>query len=138
MPYGNGSEEEIRQRQQAARKHGVYAFRDNGEDALEPTGRTRLAELREQVQSREGVVDLMQQKAADSVLLFELLQSHVAKEAKAGVPLDEIKALKSLPAFLNSMQRALTSLIALMPDTRNTVDTITVLESLNEHRKNTS
>jgi hypothetical protein len=112
----------IEQRQSAAKTHGAYAFQARGEASLEPTGRTRLAELREQVQSREGVMDIMQQKAADSVLLFELVQSFVASEAKAGVPLDEIKALKALPAFLNTMQRALVSLISLMPDNTDVID----------------
>jgi hypothetical protein len=124
MPYGNGSEEEIEQRRNAAKKHGAYAFRDRGEQALEPTGRTRLAELREQVQDHDGLLSLMQEKAADSVLLFELLQSYVAEEVKNGAPLGEIAALNKLPAFFNSMQRALTGLIALMPASKDEAMTL--------------
>jgi hypothetical protein len=122
MPYGKLSDAEIEQRRQAGyskKTHGAYAFQDRGEAALEPTGRTRLMELREHVRSRDGVLDLLQQKAADSVLIFELVQSYVAEEVREGKPLDEIKALKALPAFMNSMQRALTSLISLMPDDKD-------------------
>jgi hypothetical protein len=121
----------IEQREQAARKHGAYAYQARGEAALEPTGRTRLVELREQVQSREGVIDIMRQKAADSVLLFELVQSFVAGEVKAGTQLDEIKALKSLPAFMNTMQRALASLLDVMPDDTDRGDITTILQGIN-------
>lgn len=109
----------IEQRRQAGRnskRHGADAFRMRGESALEPSGRTRLAELREQVQHRAGALALFQEKAADSVLLFELVQSYVADEVRAGKPLGEIPALTRLPAFMNSMQRALNILIGLMPD----------------------
>ncbi len=119
MPYsksGEGSEAEIKQRQQAPVKHGAYAFRDRGEQALEPSGRTRLAELREKVQDRQGVLNLLEEKAADAVLLFEIVQSYVAGEVKQGVPLGNIPAIKVLPAFFNSMERALLALNSLMPD----------------------
>jgi hypothetical protein len=95
--------------------HGAYAFRDHGEQALEPAGRTRLAELREVVQDRQGLLSVMQEKCADGILLFELVQSYVASEVKKGVPLAEIDAMKSLPAFYNSMQRAMATLMSLMP-----------------------
>jgi hypothetical protein len=105
-----------------ALKHGADAYKAHGEKALDQSGRTRLVELREQVGSREGVLSVMQQKAADAVLLFELVQSYVAGEVKAGIPLGEIPALARLPAFMNSMQRALTTLISLMPKDDDTID----------------
>jgi hypothetical protein len=112
-----------------ALKHGADAYKAHGEKALDHSGRTRLAELREQVESREGVISLMQQKAADSILLFELVQSYVAGEVKAGIPLGEIPALGRLPAFMNSMQRALTTLISLMPREDETIDVNELLRS---------
>jgi hypothetical protein len=131
---------QIEQRRQAGSKskvHGTYAFRDNGEKALEPSGRTRLMELREQVQTREGLLDIMQQKAADSVLLFELLQSHVAGEVKAGKPLNEIPALNKLPAFMNSMQRALSSLVSLMPDDKGLLNlSDAIIKAVNNEQTN--
>jgi hypothetical protein len=110
------SDAQLEQRQTAPLKHGAYSFRDRGAQALKPEGRTRLMELRDQVQDREGVLTIMQEKAADSVLLFELVQSYVAREVKAGTDLTEIPGLKMLPAFFNSMQRALTTLLANIPN----------------------
>jgi hypothetical protein len=103
-------------------KHGADAYMAHGEKALNPSGRTRLMELREQVENRDGVLALMQQKAADTVLLFELVQGYVAGEVKEGIPLGEIPALGRLPAFMNSMQRALTTLISLMPKEDEAID----------------
>jgi hypothetical protein len=103
-------------------KHGADAYKAHGEKALDHSGRTRLMELREQVENREGVLSLMQQKAADAVLLFELVQGYVAGEVKAGTPLGDIPALARLPAFMNSMQRALTTLITLMPKEDERID----------------
>jgi hypothetical protein len=117
-------------------KHGAYAFRDHGEQALEPSGRTRLAELREIVQDKQGLLELMQEKAADSVLLFEIVQSYVAREVKNGVPLAEIPALKTLPAFANTMQRSLANLWAIMPgDGAGTkAELIHIQEVVNAHK----
>ena len=117
----------LEQRQQAAVKHGVFAFRDRGERALDTTNRTRLAELREMVQERPGVLTIMQEKAADMVLIFEIVQSHVAAEIKSGKPLDTIPILAKLPAFANSMQRALTTLISFMPKDQGVMDITTML-----------
>jgi hypothetical protein len=116
MPYGKGSEAEIEQRQRAAKKHGAYALKERGENSLEPSGRTRLIELREIVQEREGIMSVLKEKAADGVLLFELVQSYVASEVKKGIPITEIPAVKYLPAYFNSMERALKDLICLMPE----------------------
>jgi hypothetical protein len=139
MPFGNGSKEEVEQRQQAALKHGAYAFRDRGEQALEPGGRTRLAELREQVQDRQGVIELAQEKCADSVLLFEIVQSYVAGEVKKGTPLVDIPALKVLPAFMNSMQRALATLLATMPkdSAPASAELERIQKVIDDHDKNT-
>jgi hypothetical protein len=106
----------IEQRQQAAKTHGAYSFERRGEIALEPAGRTRLMELREACQDRKGVLALLQEKAADSVLLFELVNSFVAGEVKRGKTLGEIAALNRLPQFANSMQRALSLLLDVLGD----------------------
>jgi hypothetical protein len=109
------TEAELEQRRNAARKHGVYAVREKGEAALDEQGRSYLAELREHVQDREGVLGLLQERAATAVLLADLLTSYVIEEHKAGVPLEEIKSFNVLPAFQNSAQRALKSLYEAMP-----------------------
>jgi hypothetical protein len=96
-------------------KHGAYSFLAQGEQALEPVGRTRLAELREQVQDRAGLLSIMSEKCADIVLIFEIVQSYVASEIKRGVPLSEVPVLARLPQFANSMERALANLWSIMP-----------------------
>ena len=131
------SEAELKQRSEAAMKnttHGAYAFRDRGEAALEASGRTRLSELREIVKEREGLIQIMAEKTADSILLFEIVQSYVAGEVKAGKPLSEIPVLKSLPAFMNSMQRALSALISLMPRDGDLLDADVVLRAVKDGR----
>ncbi len=99
-----------------SKKHGAYSFQARGEAALEPSGRTRLAELREVLQDKQGVLSIMVEKAADGVLLFELIQSYVGECVNAGKALDDIPAVKTLPAFYNSMHRSLLTLHNIMPD----------------------
>src|SRR4030042_3187348 len=103
-------------------KHGAYSFRDQGEKALEPAGRSRLVELREIVQDKQGLLELMQEKAADAVMLFEIVQSYVASQYKAGRPLESIPVMDKLPAFANTMQRAMANLWAIMPDDNHPVN----------------
>jgi hypothetical protein len=109
----------IEQRKQASRKprvHGAYAYRDNGEAALEPKKRGRLAELTEIIQDKQGVYELLQDRAVKAVLICEILESHIAEQVKQGKKPVEIPALKQLPAFWNSAQRALFSLYNTTPD----------------------
>lgn len=98
-----------------AKKHGVYAFRDHGEAALDKPQRSRFVELQEQVKSRSGVLALMQEQAANTVLMCEIVTSFVAEEHRAGVPLTEISILNKLASFQNSSQRSLRDLLAVMP-----------------------
>jgi hypothetical protein len=102
-----------------ARRHGAYSFRDRGEQALEPERRSRLAELSDQVKGRAGLVELMQDRAIRAVMICELLEGHVSEEARAGRKAHEIPALRQLPAFWNSAQRAITSLLSIMPENEN-------------------
>ena len=129
------TEAEIEQRQQAARKHGAYAFRERGESALNPPQRSRLQELKDQVREREGVLDLLQERAASAVMMVELITSYVAEEHEAGKPLSRIKTLRCLPAFMNTAQRALKDLIGLMPEGDDTLDAVKVLEDLKGNGK---
>ena len=123
MPYsGKGTDEEITQRQEAARTHGAYAFRDRGEQALEQPQRSRLEELKEQVQERAGVLTLMQERAANAVMMAELVTSYIAREVKSGIPLSQINAVRVLPAFMNTANRALAQLYAMLPDDKDVLD----------------
>jgi urease gamma subunit len=89
-----------------------------------------MQELREQVRDRSGVLDLIQENAAKAVMMVELVTSFVANQKMSGVPLDEIPALRILPSFMNSAQRALKDLISLMPSNEGAIDVDKVLEAV--------
>jgi len=129
------SKEEHKQRQQAARKHGAYAFQARGEAALDKPQRSRLQELKDQVQNRDGVLELMQERAANSVMVTELVMSHVAREVKQGKPLAQITILRALPAFMNTAQRALKDLIREMPEGEGISDVDTVLQAVRRDKE---
>jgi hypothetical protein len=139
MPYsGEGTEEEIKQRQEAARTHGAYAFERRGEEALTQPARSRLEELKEQTQTRDGVLEVMKERAANAVMMVELLTSYLAKEVKSGKPLTQISGFASLPAFMNTAQRALKDLATLLPDESHTIDTSDLIKkAVKDHERNT-
>ena len=109
------TDKELSQRQQAARLHGAHAIAARGENALDETGRAYLAELREKVQTREGVLELMQENTATAVLIRDVVTAYVKQETDAGIPLAEIPIAKALPAFFNTAQRSLRDLLAELP-----------------------
>jgi hypothetical protein len=116
------TEADRRQKQQASRTHGVFAVRDRGQEAMTSAQRSRYAELQEQFLTRGGVVDAMRDQAVNSLLLAEIAQSYIVGEHKAGVPLDEIPLLRSIPAFWNSAGRALKSYLDNLPDDSKILD----------------
>ena len=107
---------ELQQRQQAALKHGVDAYRLRGTDALEPVQRSREVELREQVDERGGVLDLMKQRAARAVLIAELAEAHVAGQVEAGIPFDKIPLTNRISTFQEAGRRALADLFKVLPE----------------------
>ena len=132
---GKGTEAEIEQRQEAAKSHGAYAFRDRGEETLTVSTRSRLEELKEKVQDRAGVLELMQERAANAVMMVELVTGFVGKEVKSGKQLSQISALDRLPAFMNTAQRALKDLISVMPNDKDALDALNVLEAVRDGQK---
>lgn len=108
-------DKDLEQRQQAARTHGAYAIQARGEEALTDEQRPLLVELREKVQDRDGVLELMKEHAAKAVLIANLMTSYAVEKHQAGVPLEDIAVLGKLPAFYNTAQRALKDLISELP-----------------------
>jgi hypothetical protein len=98
-----------------AQKHGAFSFRARGEKALEPAERSRLQELKETVHTRDGALSLMQERAANAIMLVEILTAYAAKEHAAGTPIENIKVLGYLPAYMNTCQRMLKDLLQHMP-----------------------
>lgn len=113
---------ELAQRQNAARKHGIEAFEARGEDALEVVQRSRLVELRESAQTRDGVIDMLKERTARAVLIAEMAESWVQQEIEKGVKFDEIGLLKRLGTYQETARRALMALFSALPDHSKTMD----------------
>jgi hypothetical protein len=127
------SEAELKQRVIAAQAntvHGAYAFEARDEAALDVTGRSRLVELSEIVQSRSGVLGLLQERAVHAVMLCEIIESYVIEQKRAGKELEKIPALRALPAFQNSAQRCVNLLLRELRDDSNILDAGKVLEAI--------
>ena len=105
------SEKGLEQRQQAAKTHGAHAFEARGVDALTDEQRPLYTDIHEQVQTRDGVLELMKEQTVKAVMIVELITAHAVESHRAGVPLGDIPALAKLPAFFNSAQRALKILL---------------------------
>jgi len=118
MPYGSGSEAEIKQRVEAGkarRVHGTYAVRDRGEEAMTPTQRGKFAELQEQLDTRHGAVGALKDAAVNTIMLANIAQSYCVEQHREGKSLDKIALLRSLPAFWNCAGRAIKAYIEAMP-----------------------
>ena len=117
MPHSKeGTEAEKQHSREASMTHGAYAFQARGVAALDQPGRSRLIELEEAVQTREGALDLLRERAANAVMLTELLTSYVSQQVKGGLPLADIPVLRALPAFYNTALRSLHDLLIYSPD----------------------
>jgi len=109
--------------QQASVTHGGYAFQARGAAALDQPRRSRLEELKEAVQTREGALDLMRERAANAVMMTELITAYASRQIKAGLPISDIPIIRALPAFYNTAQRALHDLMLFLPnDDKNSLD----------------
>lgn len=116
-------------------KHGAYAFRDNGEGALEIPQQSRFAELSGIVQTRPGVLGLLQERCVQAVMICELLESYIVIEKQSGKALVDIPVLKQLPAFQNSAQRCINTLLQQMHEDPNVLDAGKVLEAIKRDKE---
>jgi hypothetical protein len=129
------STKSIQQRREAGQKsttHGAYAFRDRGEAALTETGRSRLAELAELVQSRSGVLGLLQERVVNCVMMCELIESYLIAEDNSEKTIIDNTALKVLPAYMNSANRSIQALMKELPGDKNILDEEAILRSLKD------
>ncbi len=132
MTRRNLSQNEIRQRQNASRKHGLYAFRDNGESALDNTNLSLYSELKNRLQSRDSTLELMRDHTAKSVMVFEIAQAYIQKKIADGVDLEKICLFRELPKFMNAASRTLKDYISLLPNEKGVIDEIDILKSLKD------
>ena len=110
------------QRAQASRKHGVYSIRDQGQAAMDAPQRGMYAELQDRLSDRAGIVDVLKEQAANSVIICRVATDYIARQRKLGVDLDEIPLLRAIPAFQNSAARLLAQLLAASPNDQAVLD----------------
>jgi hypothetical protein len=130
------TEDAIRERQEASRIHGAYAFQARGEQALEPPKRGRLAELAELASDRAGLVSLLQDRVVRSCMMCEIIESYIVEETQSGKKLADIPILSKLPAYQNSAQRAIASLVSILPkNNEDALDAKNILEAVKRGQK---
>ena len=123
------SQEELQQRQQAARKHGVYS------KTMTPEKARTMANLQDQMSTRPGVLAVQNEQTAKAVQIADAAMAYVIKNYQSGVPLDRIPLVKALPAFMNTAQRALRQLHDMLPDDRDILDATSVLDAVKDGHK---
>ena len=103
------SDEQLDQRQQAARKHGIFAFMDRGEEALEPVQRSRYIELREQLENHEGREDYRIELAVHIAMIWELAVAEMRKLTEEGKTIWTSNPVRFAGTYLNTLIRLLDS-----------------------------
>jgi len=103
---------------------------------LRPAQRSRFAELTEQAGSREGLVEILTERAVKAVEICELVESYVVEQRSKGVDLESMPVLGKLPSFQNSAQRLISTLLAALPKERDDdSDVINLLAKYKEGNK---
>ncbi len=97
------------QRQQAAQKHGIYAFENRGEDALDPPRIERLSELRQMLAEEPGRQEYRLELTARMALICDLGFSHLKLQAEAGEEIWEGGIIRRLATYVAETRRLLDS-----------------------------
>jgi len=83
------------------------------ESALLPAELSRLSELRLEVQTREGVIDLLRERAAKSVLICEMGEAWLEKQKARGAKVLELPIMARLATYQAEARRTLTAVAEL-------------------------
>ncbi|MCH8876702.1 MAG: hypothetical protein IIA89_07735 [Chloroflexi bacterium] len=100
---------------QKSRKHGIYALKARGEDALDAKQSLTFRDIEESLETPEGIVLAMRKRVAMSVMVLGVLETYLEERINAGATPEGIDIFKSWPAFQNSAMRALAQLLGTMP-----------------------
>jgi hypothetical protein len=103
------SEVGLKQRQQASRKHGEYAFRRRGDDALEPSQISALSELRELVETNPGRLELRKELTARMALICEIGFSYLREQVEDGEDIWAGGIINRLSTYVAETRRLLDS-----------------------------
>lgn len=112
----------LEQRRQAPYKHGLrgrYVTKGD-ESGLQPHQRGRLIELRETMESRDGVLSLLIERAARAELIAEIGESYLTEAAAGGANIytdDRTRdVIKRLGTFQAEARRCITALLPYLPE----------------------
>ncbi len=97
------------QRQDAARKHGVHSFKNRGENALDPTKKERLSELRRLLAEEPGRQEYRLELTARMAMICELGFSHLGEQEAAGVEIWEGGIIRRLATYVAETRRLMDS-----------------------------
>jgi hypothetical protein len=122
----------------AGKKHGVWGIVYHGTDAMTTEQRSIHLELQEQLAEHSGIIDALREQTAQSILIARVAADYIADQTQKGVPLDEIKLLRSLPAFWNSAARMMAQLLAVLPPEHDDTDVLDLVKRYKEGEEDAS
>lgn len=103
------SSKAVLQRQEAAKKHGIHAFENRGEEALDPAKINRLSKLRRLLAEEPGRNEYRLELTARMALICELGFSHLRAKAEAGEDIWESGVIRRLAGYVAETRRLLES-----------------------------
>ena len=126
---------QLQQRHQAPTKHGLEStYATTGDtSALQTAQRSRLVELRELVQTREGVISLLQERVIRAVAVCEFAEDWLQAESESGKGGAALFALPMMQRYFTAgaeARRALGELIKVIDDEGDGGDVTRILEQL--------
>ena len=110
------SEKEQEQRQQAAVKHGAFS------KIMTPEKTARLAELEEELSTRQGMIGIQRRQAAKAIGVVDDLLDHVISERRKGISPDDIPTMNKLASYFNTADRVIWHLYQMAPDEGKILD----------------
>lgn len=103
------TEAELEQRRQAPVTHGMYAFEERGQAALDPTKISRLAELRSMVKTQGGRRELKLELLARTALLVEIGFERLRQQNEEGKSIWEGGVISRLGSYMALVHRLVDS-----------------------------
>jgi len=101
----NLSEKDLEQKRNAAKTHGIYAFRDRGIEALDNDQRGVYIKLRDQFKSEPGRIEYRERLAAHVAMLLELGFAHIGELAAKGYPVWKSPPVARMGTYVNALVR---------------------------------
>ncbi len=88
-------------------KHGVYSFRDRGQDALTDPQKSRYVELKQLFDSEPGRLEYRGELTAHLAMMVDMAFSDIRKQAEAGRSIWTSAPTARLGTYVNALIRLL-------------------------------